>query len=81
MEEKEIQVIEIDSKKYFLVDTLNGDENTYYYFSNVENNEDVIILKDDLDNFVSLDDDKEFDRALCLFYDKYKDIMNDKNTN
>ena len=28
-----------------------------------------------------LDDDKEFDSALCLFYDKYKDIMNDKNTN
>lgn len=69
MNEVEIEVMEHDGKKYFLFKTLKEKENTYYYFSNIENSSDYLILKDDLEdeiNFVTLDSDEEEKYVLGL---------------
>lgn len=72
MNEVEISVIEIDGERYFLVDNLVGEDNTYYYFSNIKDNKDIKVFKEDEDDFISLNE-RELEKALSLFYKKYKD--------
>ena len=48
----------IIKQDYLLLDTL-GDDNTYYYFSNLKDTSDVIVFKDEDTNFVSLEDKHE----------------------
>lgn len=75
MEEVELKILEIDGKKYFLLDSISKDESTYCYFSNLVDNHDVLVMRNQLENgegyFVSLDTENEFDYALSLFYDKF----------
>lgn len=72
-DEVEIQVMEYEGKKYFLFKTLKEGENTYYYFSNIEDNMDHLILKDDLEddsNFVTLDSKEEENHVLKLIVER-----------
>lgn len=71
-QEVEMKVLAIDGKDYFLLDSL-CDKNTYYYFSNVKDKSDILVLKETGDNLILLNDDMELDMALSLFYEKYKD--------
>jgi len=77
MNEVEMNVLQIEDKKYFLVDTIVDNEVSYYFFSNVEDSEDIYVFKDKKEGeeefFVSLENEKELERALTLFYEKYKD--------
>lgn len=77
MEEVEVSVVQIDGKKYVLADSINDSKNVYHYFSNIENQMDIYVLKDgkedEVDSYVSLDTEYEFKYALSLFYDKYKE--------
>ena len=78
--EGELKIFELDGAKYFLVDTLSMVENTYYYFSNLLNNRDVLLLKDkgqDDQNMISVDDNEEFNYVLSLFYDKFRKKISD----
>lgn len=70
--EVELNILNIDGKDYLLLDAL-GDENTYYYFSNLKDTADVIIMKDKDTSFVSIEDKSELNYAFSLFYDKYCD--------
>lgn len=70
-QEVEMSVLQLDEKKYFLMDSIIG-KNTYYYFSNTEDANDIMILKEQGDNFISLDNDSEREYALSLFYEKYE---------
>ncbi|MBQ6494450.1 MAG: DUF1292 domain-containing protein [Bacilli bacterium] len=64
-------VIELEGKDYFLVSEINN----YVYYAEEANPKNFIILKeiidDDEEYIVSLDDDKEYDKALALFYERY----------
>lgn len=75
MNEVEMNILELDGKKYFLVDSLSDNKNTYSYFSNVENVSDIKVLKDVKENeeefFVSLNNKKEIEYALDLYYQKH----------
>ena len=79
MNEVEMNILEIDNKKYFLIDSLSDSKNTYSYFSNVENVADIKVLKDikeDEEEFlVSLDNKKELDYALDLYYQKHSNNL------
>ena len=46
MNEIKLDTIEIDGKEYFLVDTLKDNKNTYNYFANTLDKEDIYVLKD-----------------------------------
>ena len=76
MEEVEVSVYEIDGKKCILIDSVNDSKNIYHYFSNVKNQLDIYVLKDGIgdeeDSYVSLSTEHEFNYALSLFYDKYR---------
>ena len=78
--EGELKIFELDGVKYFLVDTLSMVENTYYYFSNLLNNRDVLLLKDkgqEDQMMISVDDNEEFNYILSLFYDKFRNKIQD----
>ncbi len=75
--EDEVYTIELDGNEFFLLDSISGNGNMYYYFSNIEDSYDINVLKDKNINgddcFVSLDTESEFNYALSLFYKKHKD--------
>lgn len=86
MEEIQVNTILIDGIEYCLIDTLADNGKNYYYFVNEANSNDVQVLTDSVKDgeefFVSIESDNEFDQALKLFYEKYKDSeMFNKNTN
>ena len=68
----EINVLKFDGKDYFLMDYIT-EKNIYYYFSNIKDANDIMVLKGQGDNFISLDSDSERDYALSLFFEKHKD--------
>ena len=73
---EEINTLEINGKKYGLIDSISDDKEVYNYFSNLEDANDIQILKDKVingeENFVSLDTEDEFNYALTLFFNKHK---------
>lgn len=70
-QEVEINVLKFNEKDYFLMDTIVG-KRKYYYFSNIKDANDIVIFKEQEDNFVSLDGSSEKDYAFSLFYEKHK---------
>lgn len=70
---KEVEIINIDDKEYALIDTIKSEENTYNYFVNTENAMDFCILKEDVEDYISLDNEAEFNKALSLYKEKHKD--------
>lgn len=77
---KEVEVINIDDKEYALIDTIKSEENTYNYFVNTENVMDFCILKEDAEDYISLDNESEFNKALSLYKDKHKDDKLEETT-
>lgn len=73
----EIKIMEYNQKKYFLVDTIKNTDKEYYYFSNLVDNKDIIIMSlEENDLLKSIEDKEELTNVLALFYDKYRDIQN-----
>ena len=75
MEDREIltEVIDVDGKEFFLVDTVDK----YVFYAEEANPENFLILKEVNDGgedyIVSLDDDSEYEKAISLYYEKYRD--------
>ena len=75
--ETELKIMEYNQKKYFLVDTIKNTDKEYYYFSNLVDNKDIIIMSlEENDLLKSIEDKEELTNVLALFYDKYRDIQN-----
>lgn len=76
METTETITIEIDGKEYFLVNTISHNNNTYNFFANINNVQDIQILKEDIINnekyYIPIENDTEFELALSLYYNKTK---------
>lgn len=74
MKEMEIVTLE-DDNNYILIDRIDN----YVYLTKEEDNEFFMIRKveNNLDEeyFCGLDNDDEFDKALALFTNKYKDVI------
>ena len=55
------------------IDDMTFDEDgTYHYFSNETDANDIEILKDSQDDFISIDTEAEWNEALTLFLNKHK---------
>lgn len=71
MEEIMMDVITIEDKEFFRVDTINE----YNYFAEIQNPKNIYVLKSKLENgeftLVSLEDD-EIDEALMMYTEKNK---------
>ncbi len=76
MEEIEVNTIEIDEKKYIVLDEIKNENNTYYYLFELTEAKTIQVLKEQIENnekeYVSVDNENEFDKALTLFYLKHK---------
>ena len=76
MEEKEIwtDVINTEGKDFFLIDTVDS----YVFYAEEANPENFLVLKEISDNgekyIVSLDDNQEFEKAISLYYQKFRDV-------
>lgn len=70
MEEVMVDMINVEGKDFFLVDTLDK----YNYFAEINNPENVCIMKtaqeDGEEVYISLDSEEEIDKALVLYYEK-----------
>lgn len=64
-----------DNKEYYIIDTIIID-NLKYLFLSQEFNSDVIVIRKVLENkIIGLDNEAEYNKALKVFTNKYKDIF------
>lgn len=64
-----IEVVTIDEKKYMIMNQMKDNNITYFYLSNVDDENDIMIRKaydEDLDTLLVLDNKEEVDKALAL---------------
>ena len=77
---KNVKTMEMDGKKYILLDSIHDVKGIYCYFSNISDAYDIRILKDEGDSLVGLENETEFDYALTLFFHKHKNDQMDETT-
>lgn len=77
---KEIETLEIDGKEHVLVDKITKNDNTYYYFVEEENIGNIKILKEQGEDLISIEEEKEFNDSLILFLNKHKDLLDENTT-
>lgn len=70
---KELEVVEIDDKTYFILKEATSNNKTYLYLSNINDEEDTLIRKLEDTNVLPLEDDKEFEVACNLFIKEISD--------
>ena len=76
---KQVEIIDIENKKYMVLNEIVDNGDTYLYLNNIKNPKDFIIQKVDKNDesyLVNLDNDEEFNRALNLFKNKIDEIDN-----
>lgn len=73
--EKELEIVEIDNKEYYIIKEIPHGNNIYLYLSNVANDDDMMIRKttsQDKDLIVPLSSKQEFDIACALMFSNQK---------
>ena len=73
---KELEVITLGDKDYFILNEVRRNGTTYIYLSNVEDKDDTLIRKSSKDDdtlFVPLDSEEEFELACLLLFRNKKD--------
>lgn len=73
--EKELEIVEIDNKEYYVIKEIPHGNNVYLYLSNVTNDDDMMIRKttsQDKDLIVPLSSKQEFDIACALMFSNQK---------
>jgi hypothetical protein len=70
MNEETIELLQIDNKSYIILAKID----IYTYLVNEDDFKDMIIMKDDNNDLINLDNEEEVNKALGLFYNKYRNI-------
>lgn len=74
--EKEVEVITLGDKEYYILNEVKHNGVTYIYLSNVIDRDDTLIRKsskDDLDMYIPLQSEEEFELACLLLFRNKKD--------
>lgn len=74
---KQVEIVDIENKKYMVLNEIENEGETYLYLSNLKNPKDFIIQKldkSDNDYLINLDDEDEFNKALQLFNNSINDV-------
>ena len=67
---QQVEIIDIENKKYMVLNEIEDKGETYLYLTNVKNPKDFLIQKvdkNDRDYLINLDNEEEFKRAFDLF--------------
>ena len=72
MKNIQVETINIDDKKYVVLDKISNEEVTYYYLSNVDDSKDMMVNKvvDGSDIATDLDSEEEIQLAMNLYLTK-----------
>lgn len=73
--EKELEVVEIDNKEYYVMKEITHGDNIYLYLSNVLDDDDMLIRKTTVQNrdlIIPLQNKQEFDIACALMFSSQK---------
>lgn len=77
MEEKEYNTIVLEGTEYTEIDRINYNDNTYLFFSDLDNPENFcirkLVIKNDDEYVMELESNVEFNELLGLFNKKYLD--------
>ena len=68
----QVEVLDIDNKKYMVLNEISDNDETYLYLSNINDPKDFLIRKLDKNNkeyLINLDDKEEFKKAMGYFED------------
>ena len=74
--EKEVEVITLGDKEYYILNEVKHNGVTYIYLSNVIDRDDTLIRKnskDDEDMYIPLQSEEEFELACLLLFRNKKD--------
>ena len=69
---EELEILTIDDKDYAVIDRITDNGNTYIYVTNIEDETDFFVRKEQNDNLISLKDENELNKALELFAKKHE---------
>ena len=61
-----------DNVEYIIIAEIKDNEIKYLYLANAKNESDICVRKDVNGKIYPLDDEKEFNKAMVLFYKKYE---------
>jgi len=67
---QQVEIIDIENKKYMVLNEIEDNGVTYIYLTNIKNPKDFLIQKtdkEDSDYLVNLDSEEEFNKAFELF--------------
>ena len=67
---QQVEIIDIENKKYMVLNEIEDNGVTYIYLTNIKNPKDFLIQKtdkEDPDYLVNLDNEEEFNKAFELF--------------
>lgn len=73
----DVKTIRIDDKTYIIVDKI-VEEETYFYLSNIDDTDDILVRKLDKENadyMIPLDDDSEYSKAMLIYLNKQMQLM------
>lgn len=73
---QQVEIIDIENKKYMVLNEIEDNGTTYLYLTNIKNPKDFLIQKtdkNDSDYLVNLDNEEEFNKAFELFNKSLED--------
>lgn len=78
MKNIQVETINIDDKKYVVLDKISNEGVTYYYLSNVDDSKDMMVNKvvDGSDIATDLDSEEEIQLAMNLYLTKLNKSIN-----
>ena len=67
-----------DDNQYVVVSKVVNEGITYYYFVDINNNQNIKFLYEDNGDLVEIEDGTLISNLLPLFYEKVKDVLSEK---
>lgn len=69
---EELEILTIDDKDYAVIERITDNNNTYVYVTNVDDETDFFVRKEQNDTLLALDNEEELNKALELFAKKHE---------
>lgn len=69
---EELEILTIDDKDYAVIERITDNNNTYVYVTNVDDETDFFVRKEQNDILLALDNEEELNKALELFAKKHE---------
>lgn len=69
---EELEILTIDDKDYAVIDRIKDNDSTYVYLTNIDDETDFFVRKEQNDTLLALEDETELNKTLELFAKKHE---------